>query len=110
MRNLFLLLVVLLQACSSAELKDSSVTQLLVESHRVSCQGLVLQQCYLVKEGDAIPNGEWTYFYESIVSFDYIPGYRYTIEVEKTKRNPQIQDVGSYQYTFLNLITKEAMD
>lgn len=110
MRKLFILLVALLQACSTAELKDSSITRLLIESHTTPCQGLVLQQCYLVKEGEAIPDGEWTFFYESIIGFDYIPGYRYTIEVEKTKRNPQLQDVGSYQYTFLNLITKESMD
>lgn len=62
MRKLFILLVALLQACSTAELKDSSITRLLIESHTTPCQGLVLQQCYLVKEGEAIPIGEWTFF------------------------------------------------
>lgn len=92
MKYLSLFLLIFLQTCSSPE------------SYKLECQGFILQECYLVIEGDAIPNGEWTYFYEDIAGCEYTPGFRYTIEVVKTERNPVPQDIGRYQYSFLNLI------
>lgn len=110
MKYLSLSLLIFLQTCSSPEREEPNITRLLIESYKVECQGFILQECYLVKEGDAIPEGEWTYFYEDISGFEYTPGFRYTIEVVKTERNPLPQDVGRYKYAFLNLIAKEAVD
>ena len=110
MKYLSLFLLIFLQTCSSPEIEEPSLTRLLIESYKVECQGFILQECHLVKEGDAIPEGEWTYFYEDISGFEYTPGFRYTIEVIKTERKPLPQDVGRYQYSFLSLIAKEAVD
>ena len=110
MKNLSLFLLIFLQTCSSPEREKPNLTRLLIESYKVECQGFILQECYLVKEGDAILEGEWTYFYEDISGFEYTPGFRYTIEVIKTERNPLPQDVERYQYSFLSLIAKEAVD
>ena len=49
-------------------------------------------------------------FYEDIAGFEYTQGFPYTIEVVKTERNPVPQDIGRYQYSFLNLIAKKAVD
>ena len=76
----------------------------------MECHGFILQEYYIVKEGDAIPDGEWTYFYEDIIGFEYTPGFRYTIEVVKTERNPLPLDIGRHQYAYLSLIAKEAVD
>lgn len=110
MKYLSLLLLIFLQTCPSPEREDPNITRLFIESYKVECQGFILQECFLVKEGDAIPDGEWTYFYENIAGFNYTPGFRYTIKVVKTERNPVPQDIGKYQYTFLSLIAKEAVD
>lgn len=110
MKYLSLLLLIFLQTCPSPEREDPNITRLFIESYKVECRGFILQECFLVKEGDAIPDGEWTYFYENIAGFNYTPGFRYTIEVVKTERNPVPQDIGKYQYTFLSLIEKEAVD
>jgi len=110
MKLFSLVLLILLQSCPKPQTETILTTRLLVESYTVTCQGFVEQQCYLVKEGDAIPNGEWSLFYEIIDGFDYTPGFRYEIEVFKTKRDPLIQDVGEYQYTFVSLISKEVVN
>ena len=98
------------QTYSSPEREEHNVKRFLIESYKMECQDFILQECYLVKEGDAISNLEWTYFYENIAGFEYTPGIRYTLEVINTERNPLPQDVGRYQYRFLSQIAKEASD
>ena len=110
MKYFSLIFFIILQSCPPPERDDTRITRLLIESYTTECQGFILQECYLVKEGDAIQDGEWTYFYDTIEGFDYSPGFRYTIEVIKKERNPPPQDIGKYQYTFLNLISKKAVD
>ena len=83
---------------------------MLINSYKVSCQGFIPQQCLLVKEGEAIENDEWTYFYDPIEGFDYVPGYLYEIDVKKVKRDPVPQDVGLYRYYFILERSKTAVD
>lgn len=108
---LFVLLLLLLQ-CNQppddAPLED--ITRLMVHSSKVSCVGLIEQECYQIKEGDAIPDGAWRNFYEGIVGFDYVPGFIYEIEVRKIERNPIPQDAGQYRYVFVRLISKISAD
>ena len=110
MKLFSLVLLIILQNCTKPQTEAILTTRLLVESYTVTCQGFIEQQCYLVKEGDAIPDGEWSLFFESIDGFDYVPGFRYEIEVSKTERDPLVQDVGKYQYTFVSMISMEAVD
>lgn len=110
MKLLPILLLILLQNCSTPIEDGRDITRMLINSHKVECQGVILQQCYLVKEGRAIENDTWSYFYEEIKGFEYVQGFIYEIEVEKTERNPIPQDAGKYQYTFVRLINKTAVN
>ena len=76
MKYLSLFLLIFLQTCSSPESEEPNLTRLLIQSYKLEYQGFILQECYHVKEGDAIPNGEWTYFYEDIAGCEYTPGFR----------------------------------
>ncbi len=49
-----LLFLVFLQNCSIPAQEDVSLTPMLINSYKVSCQGFIPQQCLLVKEGEAI--------------------------------------------------------
>lgn len=105
-----LLLLYLLQHCNHPPQENELIKRLLINSYRVECQGFILQECLLIKEGAAIPNGRWSNFYEDIEGFTFTPGFIYDIEVEKIKRDPRLQDVGLYRYVFVQLNAKTAVD
>ena len=54
MKSLSLIFLVFLQTCPSPEKENTNITRLLIESYTTECQGFILQECYLVKEGDDI--------------------------------------------------------
>ena len=108
-----LILSFFLVHCSTEESPDattSSTEEMQIQSFKVPCTGLVLQECYRVKIGEEYPDGEWTLFYSEIEEFEYTPGFIYTIEIEKTERNPVPQDASMYRYVFRRLISKEPAD
>ena len=105
-----LLFLVFLQNCSIPAQEDNSLTPMLINSYKVSCQGFIPQQCFVVKEGDAIEHSEWSYFYDSREGFDYVPSYIYAIVVKKVKRDPVPQDLGLYRYYFVRERSKTAVD
>ena len=91
--------------------EDEPITErLLVNAYKVPCTGFIPQECYLVKQGEDFPDGEWTYFYSAIEGFDYTPGYIYDIEAKKIERNPVPQDVGRFRYIFYRLVSKTPED
>ena len=49
----------------------------------------------------------WEFFYESIQSFDFEPGFIYTLEVRLEDRGTEIQDVGRYAYHLVKIIEKK---
>lgn len=107
-----LLLFILLQCTTDDTTENNAVSteQLLIQSYKAPCSGLIDQECYLVKIGADYPNGEWTYFHSQIEGFEYAPGFVYAIEIQKTERNPLPQDVSMYRYVFQRLISKERAD
>ena len=57
-----------------------------IGSTMVPCEGEASQMCLQVKEN---PMGEYTYFYDQIVGFDYEEGYEYVIKIrEETVDDP----------------------
>ena len=83
--------VVILTACGdlassnqSAENADqsnlSSQISMIIGPQFVDCVGEGPQQCLQVKYQ---PEEDWQFFYNQIEGFDYEPGYRYTLLVER---------------------------
>ena len=48
--------------------EDADPVVLDIDAYRVSCQGIVEQQCYRVKYTD---DREWSLFYDEIIGFNY---------------------------------------
>ena len=86
-----LLLFILLQ-CTTDDTTEKiavSTEQLLIQSYKAPCSGLIDQECYLVKIGADYPNGEWTYFYSQIEGFVYMPlGLSTLLKFKKRKETP----------------------
>jgi heat shock protein HslJ len=76
-----------------------------IASFKKTCEGVGQSQCLQVrKEGQR----NWAYFYNTIEGFEYIPGYKYTIDVLKETIGPKKipADASSFKYTLLKQIRK----
>lgn len=87
----------------------TEITELRVNSYTVECYGEMEGNCLLVQEGDKIGTEDWEYFYyeDSIVGFDYEPGYIYDLKVRKIRIEDPPQDDSSIQYVLIRVISKE---
>lgn len=108
MKPIFILFMFLIIGCSSA---DVGVTEVMmrINSHTVECVGEAEGNCLLVQEGDQIGTENWELFYfeDSIIGFDYEPGFIYTILVKKTPvKNPPM-DGSSIEYSLVKILNKE---
>ena len=68
---------------------------------------MVVQQCLLIKESET--QQEWYNFYSPISGFNYESGFEYVIQVnrEYIPENVDLQDSSVYEYTLLEIISKE---
>lgn len=65
-------------------------------------------KCYEVVYGDKLlPNTSWDKLSEPIDSFTFEKGNIYKLKVNRVPRDPQIQDVGAYEYKLVEVISKE---
>ncbi|MGB0388596.1 MAG: DUF4377 domain-containing protein [Ardenticatenaceae bacterium] len=76
---------------------------LFVGPEEVDCQGVAPQKCYLVKDD---PNGEWEYFYDQIVGFEWEAGYHYELRVRITPVENPPADASSVTYELIELISQ----
>lgn len=76
----------------------------IVASEQKECQGIVLQQCYLIKINGS---DQWEYYYDEIIGLDYEAGYEYQIRVREDMINNPPADASSIQYTLIEIISKE---
>lgn len=110
MKNFCLIIILaLVYGCSTA-VKDPDETIMRINSHTVDCVGGVMEgKCLLVQEGDLIGTEDWEYFYfeDSIIGFEYEPGYIYRIVVKKTTIPDPPQDASSLRYELLRILSKE---
>ncbi|MBZ9730832.1 DUF4377 domain-containing protein [Salegentibacter sp. JZCK2] len=101
-------LVFLLFSCSlSGEI--NGVVDMVVNSYTEECVGEMEGNCLLVQEGDQIGTEDWSLFYyeDSIIGFDYEPGYIYHLRVKKKKiKNPPM-DGSSISYRLVKIVSKE---
>lgn len=103
-----ILILALVSGCS-ATVKDDDETLMRINSHTVDCVGVMEGKCLLVQEGDLIGTEDWEYFYfeDSIIGFEYEPGYIYNIVVKKTTIPDPPQDASSIRYELVQIISKE---
>ncbi len=77
--------------------------RLTVKEDVANCTGVAPQTCYQVKYKNS---KDWTLFYSQIKGFDYKPGYRYVIDVIRTKRKNVPADASIYTYKLKKVIKK----
>ncbi|HSH01368.1 MAG TPA: META domain-containing protein [Anaerolineae bacterium] len=91
-----------LAAFTAAEVKS-----LFVGSEQADCVGVGPQKCLLVKDE---AEGEYTYFYDSIVGFDWEAGYEYELLVSVVEiNNPMLADASSLRYKLVDVVSKTAV-
>lgn len=75
-----------------------------VNEEAKSCRRMMEMTCLQIqKDGSK----EWELFYEPIKGFNYVPGYRYVIEVIQTERpEPIPQDLSRYLYRLERIISQ----
>ncbi len=107
----FLLIFTMFFACNATDAvnEDTQEVKLRVNSYTVSCTGEMEGTCLLVQEEDQIGTDEWEYFYfeDSIINFDYEPGYIYDLIVKKTTVSDPPADGSSVKYELLQILSKE---
>lgn len=109
MKNRTLFFLLLIVAGCSTTAKGVDEIHLRVNSYTVDCVGEMEGNCLLVQEGDNIGSEEWEYFYyeDSIIGFNYEPGYIYDLVVQKKEISNPPQDGSSYQYELVRIVSQE---
>lgn len=107
-RYLLIFLLVNFTGCGLKEDK-APVTMMRVNSYTVDCVGEMEGKCLLVQEGEAIGSDDWHYFYyeDSIIGFDYEPGYIYLLAVKRTPVKNPPADASSYEYELVRVISRK---
>jgi len=82
---------------------NDGVVRLLVQHHRVSCQGVGFRLCMLVRDSDQSP---WSFFYSQIEGFEYEWGYQYELRVQTTEIENPPADASSVAYSLIDQISK----
>lgn len=72
-----------------------------VDDHMVTCTGVAVQQCMLVKEA---PGDAWEYWYDGIKDFEHQAGTSYVLRIiEKEITNPP-QDASSIEWELIEVL------
>lgn len=98
----YFILFLSLACTSNSELQSK---MLIIADHVTACEGVGPQTCMLVKES---AEDEWTYFYDQIEGFDYVPGFTYELIVNEIKVENPAADASSLRYQLKKLISKVA--
>nr|WP_199157738.1 DUF4377 domain-containing protein [Pedobacter sp. ASV2] len=77
--------------------------RLTIKEDLANCTGVAPQTCYQVKYKNS---KDWEFFYSQITSFDYKPGFRYVIDVIRTKRKNVPADASAYTYKLKRVVSK----
>jgi len=90
-------------ACENNETNQPNNETLLIASKKVACVGVGQQTCLLIKKTN---QENWTYFYDTIIGFNYEEGFEYKILVsEKNIENPP-QDASSIETKLIEIVSK----
>jgi heat shock protein HslJ len=81
----------------------SSQITMIIGPQLVDCVGEGPRQCMQVKYE---PDEDWQFFYNQIEGFDYQPGYRYTLLVERLEQQDPPAGGSSLRYVLVDVIDK----
>jgi heat shock protein HslJ len=76
---------------------------MIVAPELVDCEGAHPQKCMRVKFD---PDEDWQYFYDQVEGFEFEPGYRYTLLVEKLEVQDPPADGSAIQYVLVEVQEK----
>lgn len=82
----------------------ADTVRMTIKEELASCTGVAPQSCFQVKYKKS---KDWQLFYDQIEGFDYTPGYRYVIDVIRTKRKNVPADASSYTYKLKRVVQKK---
>jgi len=92
------------QSAESADQSSlSSQISMIIGPQLADCVGEGPQQCMQVKYQ---PEGDWQFFYSQIEGFDYEPGYRYTLLVERLEVQDPPAGGSSLRYVLVDVVDK----
>ncbi len=99
---IYILLITIIMGCTDNVKKEI----FWVNSYKTKCVGVAPMDCLLIKKSE---DSNWENFYDSISGFEYMPGYKYKIEVE-IEENDKMNipaDKSIYSYKLVKVISKE---
>ncbi len=109
--SITLLLLAITAACTPSGSTDSPTQPeqltMYVGSETAECVGVAPMDCLLVKFDK---EAEWEFFYDSIMNFEYEPGFEYELLVTQTHIENPPADASSIQYTLVEMVSKTAVD
>ncbi len=103
-RNWKLLTVLAFLLTLTLPARAADLIRLIVKEDRATCTGVVPQTCFQVKYKNST---DWELFYGNIDGFRYEEGYRYTLNVYRTRRTNVPADASIYTYRLKDIIKKE---
>ena len=98
--------LLLLSACSSVT-GDGAEDRILIQHHKVACEGSFYQTCLLTRDSE---QDSWTYFYDDIEEFEFEWGYQYELRVISTEVVNPPADASSRTYSLVELVRKVKVD
>lgn len=98
--------LLLLSACSSVP-GNGVEDRILIQHHKVGCQGEGYQTCLLTRDSD---RDSWSYFYDHIEGFEFEWGYQYELRVLVTEVVDPPADASSLAYSLVELVRKVKVD
>ena len=98
-QSLYLLLTLLVCACKTITAEAEEI--LYVNSEKVDCYGVIMQQCMQVRTDETT---EWQLFYDRIDGFQHKAGYSYKLAVNIVRLENPAQDASSKRYQLKKII------
>ena len=89
------------------DLEGSQLVDMKVNHYQNTGFGIVPQLVYLVQEGDAMGEENWSFFYDEIVGFDYKPGFVYELRLRKDEITNPPMDASRFVYTLINVKSRK---
>lgn len=118
MKKLFILLLIITTACNTVKsnkenkhltidgMSNKNIVVLKINANKIDCYGVHgKQKCLQIKELGI--DREWQNLYEGIEGFSFIPGFVYTLQVEKIELQESPQDASSIIYKLKEMLKKE---
>lgn len=105
MKKIISLLIALLTITQFAKATaNSEIITMEIKENKADCTGVGPMKCYLVKYKNS---KDWEYFYSGFQNFKYQAGYRYKVQVKRTKLKNVPADASSYKYEVVKVLSKK---